>query len=55
MAQDGGSVLHRRQRSIQHAAVRHILTSVVDALLADPTKTFVYAEAARWCEQTPRC
>ena len=43
--------------SIQHAAVRHILTSVVDALLADPTKTFVYAEMAFfarwWREQTP--
>ena len=42
--------------SIQHAAVRHILTSVVDALLADPTKTFVYAEMAFfarwWREQT---
>ena len=42
--------------SIQQAAVRHIITGVVDALEKDPAKTFTYVEMAFfarwWREQT---
>ena len=42
--------------SIQSACVRHVINTVVDALAADPNKTFTYAEMAYfhrwWREQT---
>ena len=37
--------------SIQNAAVRNIITAVVDALLADPTKRFVYVEMVGLCNR----
>lgn len=40
--------------SIQPAAVRHIISGVVDALLKDPSKTFTYVEMAffaRWWQE----
>ena len=40
--------------SIQHAGVQYILDSVVQELLADPNRTFIYVEMAffaRWWDQ----
>ena len=40
--------------SIQHASVQFILDSVVQELLADPDRTFIYVEIAffsRWWDQ----
>ena len=40
--------------SIQHASVQFILDSVIQELLADPERTFIYVEIAffaRWWDQ----
>ena len=40
--------------SIQHAAVQYILDSVVQELMMDPNRTFIYVEMAffaRWWEE----
>ncbi|XP_028908881.1 lysosomal alpha-mannosidase [Ornithorhynchus anatinus] len=46
------------RNDIQHAGVQYILDSVVPALLADPTRRFVYVEVAFfaqwWHQQTPQ-
>ena len=46
--------LYIANNSIQHAGVQYILDSVVQALAADPTKTFIYVEIAffaRWWDE----
>ena len=48
------SSYHAANNSIQHAAVQYILDSVIQELLMDPDRTFIYVEMAffaRWWNQ----
>lgn len=48
------SLLSAANNTIQHAGVQYILDSVIQELLADPNRTFIYVEMAffaRWWDQ----